>query len=251
MKNQEVAMFLEKTRIAWQNGALSNFSDEYEKEAINNFETGKNSEIPIFVNAICTLRPRASEWLIGFATQTDLNCIITNERLMLRRKKTQPHDVYELADILDYNVFGLWTGRITVKLRNGAIHVYKGMDGYLKSKIVFFAIGLTQRPSTSQENKNNAKKENGKQEQSRSQSNDRDHPEDLSDANNLDQFYSSILGINGAVNRDEIKKNYRLQISKYHPDKIHGLGVEFHELAERKSKEINQAYTYFCKKYKL
>jgi DnaJ like chaperone protein len=32
-------------------------------------------------------------------------------------------------------------------------------------------------------------------------------------------------------------------MSKYHPDRVEGLGIELRELAERKAKELNQAYT--------
>jgi len=40
----------------------------------------------------------------------------------------------------------------------------------------------------------------------------------------------------------EIRTAYRGQISKYHPDKVAALGTELKEVAERKSKEIGEAY---------
>ena len=49
------------------------------------------------------------------------------------------------------------------------------------------------------------------------------------------------------VNRDaspaQIKEAFRKEIVKYHPDRVAGLGIELRELAERKAKELNQAYT--------
>ena len=46
------------------------------------------------------------------------------------------------------------------------------------------------------------------------------------------------------MNRDYVKskiKNRKLA-SQYHPDKVASLGPELRELAERKSREITQAY---------
>ena len=36
---------------------------------------------------------------------------------------------------------------------------------------------------------------------------------------------------------DQIKEAFRREISKYHPDRVEGLGIELRELADRKSKE--------------
>jgi len=51
-----------------------------------------------------------------------------------------------------------------------------------------------------------------------------------------------ILGIDRSASRTEIKKSYRKLASKYHPDKLEHLGDEFKELAERRFKEIQNAY---------
>jgi DnaJ-domain-containing protein 1 len=42
----------------------------------------------------------------------------------------------------------------------------------------------------------------------------------------------------------EITIQYKRKISEYHPDKVASLGRELKELAELKSKEINNAYEY-------
>jgi len=39
-----------------------------------------------------------------------------------------------------------------------------------------------------------------------------------------------------------IKRAYRKQVSLYHPDKVAQLGIELKQLAEQKTKEINEAY---------
>jgi len=51
-----------------------------------------------------------------------------------------------------------------------------------------------------------------------------------------------ILGIDRSASGTEIKKSYRKLASKYHPDKLEHLGDEFKELAERRFKEIQNAY---------
>ena len=56
------------------------------------------------------------------------------------------------------------------------------------------------------------------------------------------ESWAVTLGISQLASVDEIKRAYKSQISKYHPDKVATLGVELRELAERKSKEINIAY---------
>ncbi|MCK9426911.1 MAG: J domain-containing protein [Ignavibacteriaceae bacterium] len=67
--------------------------------------------------------------------------------------------------------------------------------------------------------------------------------------NNTEEFYSNILKLSKYPTVEEIKKNYRDEIQKYHPDKVEHLGDEFKRIAEKKTKELNEAYNYFRKKY--
>lgn len=66
--------------------------------------------------------------------------------------------------------------------------------------------------------------------------------------NSVEYFYL-ILNINSNSSVDDIKKAYKEEIRKYHPDKVEHLGNEFKEIAERKTKDINKAYNYFRKKF--
>jgi hypothetical protein len=59
-----------------------------------------------------------------------------------------------------------------------------------------------------------------------------------------------ILGVSANATMEEIAVAYRQMAKMYHPDKVATLGLEFHELAERKMKEINQAYEALKKKNK-
>ncbi len=64
-------------------------------------------------------------------------------------------------------------------------------------------------------------------------------------------FYGTVLGLTGLVTKSQIKKKYLELITKHHPDKVSGLGKEIVELAERKTKELNEAFEWFKKKYNI
>jgi len=51
-----------------------------------------------------------------------------------------------------------------------------------------------------------------------------------------------ILGVDKKASQQEIKKAYRQLANTYHPDKVAHLGDEFKALAEKRFKEIQQAY---------
>jgi DnaJ like chaperone protein len=51
-----------------------------------------------------------------------------------------------------------------------------------------------------------------------------------------------ILEVNRSASNDEIKRAYRLQASRYHPDKVAHLGEEFQSLAKEKFQDIQWAY---------
>jgi uncharacterized membrane protein YkvA (DUF1232 family) len=59
--------------------------------------------------------------------------------------------------------------------------------------------------------------------------------------NSPDDPYT-ILNVPKGASAEEIKKAYRELANKYHPDKVVHLGDEFRELAEKRFKEIEEAY---------
>jgi hypothetical protein len=59
--------------------------------------------------------------------------------------------------------------------------------------------------------------------------------------NSPDDPYT-ILNVPKGASQEEIKKAYRELANKYHPDKVVHLGDEFRELAEKRFKEIEEAY---------
>jgi DnaJ-domain-containing protein 1 len=52
-----------------------------------------------------------------------------------------------------------------------------------------------------------------------------------------------ILNVDKNAAPEQIKSAFRKEISKYHPDRVEGLGIELRELADRMAKEVNRAYT--------
>ena len=51
-----------------------------------------------------------------------------------------------------------------------------------------------------------------------------------------------ILEISPDATNAEVKKAYRKMAAKFHPDKVHHLGLEFQKMAEEKFKSLNDAY---------
>jgi hypothetical protein len=58
--------------------------------------------------------------------------------------------------------------------------------------------------------------------------------------------YYEMLGVAPTAPLDEIKKAFRREIAKYHPDKVQHLGREFQEIAAVKAAELTQAYKTLC-----
>lgn len=52
----------------------------------------------------------------------------------------------------------------------------------------------------------------------------------------------TVLGIMRGATREEIRAAYRREMSKYHPDKVAGLGKELQDIANLKAQAINRAY---------
>ena len=51
-----------------------------------------------------------------------------------------------------------------------------------------------------------------------------------------------LLGLDPAAPADEIKRAFRREIARYHPDKVQHLGPEFQEIAASRAAELTEAY---------
>ncbi len=49
----------------------------------------------------------------------------------------------------------------------------------------------------------------------------------------------------GEVTAASLRRQYRLLVAAYHPDRVAGLGAKLQRLAEEETKAINQAYAFF------
>jgi curved DNA-binding protein CbpA len=54
--------------------------------------------------------------------------------------------------------------------------------------------------------------------------------------------YYQLLGVVAAASADDVKRAFRQQIARYHPDKVQHLGQEFQELAADRAAELTEAY---------
>jgi len=51
-----------------------------------------------------------------------------------------------------------------------------------------------------------------------------------------------LLGIGSTASADDIKRAFRREIARYHPDKVLHLGIEFQQLAAERTAELTEAY---------
>jgi hypothetical protein len=58
----------------------------------------------------------------------------------------------------------------------------------------------------------------------------------------MPKTYYEMLDVAPAASVDEIKRAFRREIAKYHPDKVQHLGKEFQEIAATKAAELTLAY---------
>ena len=54
--------------------------------------------------------------------------------------------------------------------------------------------------------------------------------------------YYELLEIAPTAPQDEVKRAFRLQIARYHPDKVQHLGKEFQAMAADRAAELTEAY---------
>lgn len=54
--------------------------------------------------------------------------------------------------------------------------------------------------------------------------------------------YYEILGIQPSASAEEVKRAFRQQIARYHPDKVQHLGKEFQDMAADRAAELTESY---------
>ena len=76
-----------------------------------------------------------------------------------------------------------------------------------------------------------------------------DEPRHLNRRDPAELAHAKALGLTGRVTLTEIRTRYREQIAQYHPDKVSHLGPELREVAEKRTREIMDAWQFFKTKY--
>jgi DnaJ-domain-containing protein 1 len=66
-----------------------------------------------------------------------------------------------------------------------------------------------------------------------------------------EEEYRQVLGLAAGDGPAAIRKKYKDLLSKYHPDKVQHLGIEFQDMAGKKTRAIMEAYEFFRRKYSL
>jgi hypothetical protein len=62
----------------------------------------------------------------------------------------------------------------------------------------------------------------------------------------MSKTYYELLDVPASATLEDIKRNFRREIAKYHPDKVQHLGKEFQDIAATKAAELTQAYKTLC-----
>src|SRR5687768_10864910 len=63
----------------------------------------------------------------------------------------------------------------------------------------------------------------------------------IQDSESVKTHYD-LIGIKPAAEADEVKRAFRREIARYHPDKVQHLGTEFQEIAATRAAALTEAY---------
>jgi hypothetical protein len=143
------------------------------------------------------------------------------------------------------------TGTTDEKIEQSIKQEFRG-DSEIKSQsnvtyiigVIFISVlFLATRYFSSKKSKHNNSKKSYDDEQKKSTANGGFKKSDDS------IYHATVLGLKGQVTPSDIKKAYKEQLTKYHPDKVNHLGEDLQKLAKEKTIEIISSYEYFKSKY--
>ncbi len=118
----------------------------------------------------------------------------------------------------------------------GPEHIAAIICAFIGYRLVSAVLGFRLKRSTKNEEKARSDSNAGAQSESKSDSQKRARTDEEN------QQWFEVLGVSPAASVAEIKAAYRAKISGYHPDRVALLAEELRELAEERSKAINDAY---------
>ena len=105
-------------------------------------------------------------------------------------------------------------------------------------------------PVSEQEKKEKTKPSQGEEKEVKKEMDEKKKKEKIDFTSLEDLRFGKILEIEDLQDSEKIKASYRRKIAQYHPDRVGAMGPEIREVAEKKAKEINEAYEHFRKKFK-
>ena len=105
-------------------------------------------------------------------------------------------------------------------------------------------------PVSEQEKKEKTKPSQGEEKEVKKEMDEKKKKEKIDFTSLEDLRFGKILEIEDLQDSEKIKTSYRKKIAQYHPDRVGAMGPEIREVAEKKAKEINEAYEHFRKKFK-
>ena len=105
-------------------------------------------------------------------------------------------------------------------------------------------------PVSEQEKKEKTKPSQGEEKEVKKEVDEKKKKEKIDFTSLEDLRFGKILEIEDLQDYEKIKASYRRKIAQYHPDRVGAMGPEIREVAEKKAKEINEAYEHFRKKFK-
>lgn len=105
-------------------------------------------------------------------------------------------------------------------------------------------------PVSKREKKEKTKPNQGEEKEVKKETNEKKKKEKIDFTSLEDLRFGKILEIEDLQDSEKIKASYRKKIAQYHPDRVGAMGPEIREVAEKKAKEINEAYEHFRKKFK-
>jgi DnaJ-domain-containing protein 1 len=99
-----------------------------------------------------------------------------------------------------------------------------------------------QRDARAQQARERAQQEQREREQRESTQKERAQREQRGGPHQGTRPWWEVLGVSQRSCLDEVKAAYRTKIKQCHPDRVMGLGEEFQQLADRKTREVNEAF---------
>jgi hypothetical protein len=105
-------------------------------------------------------------------------------------------------------------------------------------------------PVSKREKKEKTKPSQGEEKEVKKETKEKKKKEKIDFTSLEDLRFGKILEIEDLQDSEKIKASYRKKIAQYHPDRVGAMGPEIREVAEKKAKEINEAYEHFRKKFK-